>query len=65
MPAETPRSMLFKDRARKFRILAQDSDSKDPALEFLVLAAAFEALSEQAEQSEAAGSNPDALGDAA
>jgi hypothetical protein len=63
MPAETPRSKLFKDKARKFRILAQES--KDPALEFLVLAAAYEAMAQQPDNGDAAGDNPEELGDAA
>jgi hypothetical protein len=63
MPAETPRATLFKDRARKFRILAEDS--KGPTLDYLVLAAAYEALAGEAGQGEATVKEPKSVADVA
>jgi len=48
MPAETPRSKLLEDRARTFRSLADGS--KGSVLDYVVLAAAYEALAAPAAQ---------------
>lgn len=52
MPAETPRSVLFRNRAKRFQSLASDlQGSSRPG--YLELAAAYELLAKATERGEA------------
>jgi hypothetical protein len=62
MPAENTAIDPFKVKARKFRILAEGSQGS--RLDYLVLAAAYEALVGQAEPSDASVKEP-TMGDLA
>jgi hypothetical protein len=51
VPAETPRSVLFRNRARQFQSLASDLQATRPG--YRELAAAYEQLANEAERGEA------------
>jgi len=51
VPAETPRSVLFRNRAKKFQNMASDLQETRPG--YLELAAAYEQLANEAERGEA------------
>jgi len=51
VPAETPRSVLFRNRAKKFQSLASDVHETRPG--YLELAAAYEQLANETERGEA------------
>lgn len=51
MPAETPRSVLFRNRAKQFQSLASNLDATRPG--YRELAAAYEQLANEAERGEA------------
>jgi len=51
VPAETPRSVLFRNRAKQFQSLASNLDATRPG--YHALAVAYEQLANEAERGEA------------
>jgi hypothetical protein len=51
VPAETPRSVLFRNRAKRFHSLASDLEATRPG--YRALAAAYEQLANETERGEA------------